>query len=187
MARNRNRRDLGDGCETSDNQAKQTQAFSNGTAIEVKTNYAGLGWLGTLLFVPCVFFSWRSPTGGPIVSAGFFIFSLVGIYLIISGATLRVDEQKIEAFSAFGLNRIFWSEITRVKTDYKNNYIVFESRNSERKIIKALCFTGTAYWKNNNKIEMLNLLREQCARRGISFEKCGDPWGGVSKNVRVRS
>lgn len=166
---------------------KQVQPFSNAKPLEVRTNYAWIGWVNMVLLLPCALFSWIHPTGGPIVGSIFLFFALMGLYLIVAGAVLRVDDEKIEAISIFGTYRMLWSEVAKLELDEQGSYLTFRGQNADPKAVKSLVFAGPGWWKSAGKIEMMVFLEAQCEKRGIPFDKRAKPSLGISKNVRVRS
>lgn len=160
---------------------EQLHPITSGQALEVRTNYAWIGWISLLFFLPCTFFSWNAPTGGPAVGSLFLFFVALGLYLISAQATLRVDEENIEAVSLYGRSRIEWREVTSVEMDEQGNSLCFAGIN------KRLCFSGPQYWKGKGRAEMLLFLEASCEKRRVPLETRAKPTLGGSKNTKVRS
>ncbi|MBW3636799.1 MAG: hypothetical protein KY445_10110 [Armatimonadetes bacterium] len=159
---------------------EQLKPMSSGEALEVKTNYGWIGWLAIILLLPCAFFSWHHPTGGPFVGSGFLFFAAIGFYLLGADGALRVNEETVEATSAFGRSRMEWSEVVAVKMDEQGGSLTFEG------VDKRIVFSGPSCWKNAGKAEMLLFLAARCEKRRIPFDIRAKPFFGGSKNVKVR-
>ena len=150
---------------------KPENPFPNAKPLEVRTNTAWVGWFCLLIFLPCAFFSWNHPTGGPSVASIFIFFAVLGVYLIFGEAVLRVDEEKIETKSVFATNSLLWSQVASVKMDEDELSLLFESVFTKSQNPKNLVFSGPQNWKKAGKIEMMLLLETQCHKRKIPFHK----------------
>lgn len=154
--------------------------LSNGTMPKVGTSYGWIGWVSIVVFSPCVFFSWHSRSGGPVVGCGFLLFVALGVYLVSSAATLQVDEERITASSLYGISRMEWSDVTSVQMDEMGTTLVFQGAD------KRLCFSGPNYWKSAGREEMLLFISAVCEKRGLVFDTRSKPTWGGSRNTRVR-
>ncbi len=157
---------------------EQTHPICSGTALEVRTSYAWIGWM-CLLFLPCTFFSWNAPSGGPVVGSIFLLFAALGLYLISAQAVLNVDEERVEATSLYGRSRIEWREVTSVEMDEQGNSVCFVGAN------KRLCFSGPQYWKGAGRAEMMLFLGATCEKHRVRFETRAKAVFGGSKNTKV--
>jgi hypothetical protein len=158
---------------------EELHPISGHTALEVKTNYAWVGWMCILLFVPCTYFSWTSPTGGPVVGSLFLLFALLGVYVVTAGSTLRVDEEKIETQSLYGLRRIYWADVKSVHVDEQGQYLSFQGDD------KCLRCDGPGVWKGADKEVMSLYLVASCEKRGLPFEYRSKLARRASKNTKV--
>lgn len=154
--------------------------ISGGGALEVRTNYGWIGWITIIFCGTCSVLSWHHPTGGPLVGLIFLFFGALGFYLLGADGTLRVNEETIDATSAYGRSRMGWSEVGAVKMDEQGNSLVFEGAD------KRIVFSGPSYWKNAGKAEMLLFLAAMCEKRRIPFDTRAKANFGGSKNAKVR-
>jgi len=162
---------------------QEAHPLSSGTALEVRTNTAWLGWVCIIICVTSSYFSWNARTGGPVVGALFLLFAMLGVYLLCAQAVLKVDEEKVEAISLFGRSRLDWREVRSVEIDEQGNYLSFMGEN--RGTDKRLCFNGPQHWKAAGRAEMLLFLAATCEKYGISYDTRAKPRFSGSKNTKM--
>lgn len=105
---------------------KNLHPMWSGGALEVRTIYGWIGWMNVVFCISGAFLAWNARTREPIAISIFLLFAALGVYLIAANATLRVNEETIEATSAFGRKRMEWSEVARVQLHEQGNSLFFQ-------------------------------------------------------------
>ena len=162
-------------------QVQGARPFNNGQGLEVKTNYASLGWFFFAFCVLSAVFSFQTRTGNLTISAFFAVFSLLGIYLVLAETTFSADSVCLRTRSFFGKSRLNWDEVQKVEIGRGGQSLFFDAGQ------KRLVLGGPATWRKRNRAEMMTFLKAECAQRNLEWRfTVATPFFG-SKNVRDNS
>lgn len=139
------------------------------TAFALKTPYKLIGLGSLLFFLPCTFFSWNHPTGGPATGSIFLGFSVLGIFLALSDVKYEVDERGITRRSLFKKSELRWEEMRSVEMMRGAMSIRFASEKASLEVL------GPANWGNDGAL-LMQFLQQQCEKYGVvlkHYEKVG--------------
>ncbi len=133
------------------------------TSFAHKTNNKPIGVVGLLFLLPCAFFSWNHPTGGPWVGAIFLFFAFLCVFLLLSDSRAEVDERGVRSFGLWQKGELRWDEIRRAEMMSGGGVICFYGEDETQ----AVSINGPTGWKESG--ELMLFLQSQFKRFGIEW------------------
>lgn len=133
------------------------------TSFSHKTNHKPIGVVGLLFLLPCAFFSWNHPTGGPWVGSLFLFFAALCAFVFASDSRAEVDERGVRSFGLWQKGELRWDEIRRAEMMTGGSVLCFYGENETQ----AVSINGPNDWKESG--ELMLFLQSQCNRFGIEW------------------
>ena len=148
--------------------APSLELIPTATMFTHQTVHKRLGLGSLVLWLPCAFFSWNHPTGGPLVGLGFLAFAALGVFLALCDARYQVDGRGVRVSTLFKTREMRWDEIRHAQM--ASAWVIYFEGDG-----KAVDIPGPANWSNGG--ELMLFLQTQ-------FKKFGIEWGDKERNWR---
>lgn len=127
------------------------------------SKYGLVGWVTVFLMLPCAFFSWNHPTGGPLIGSIFLLLALLGVVLLLCETKYEVDERGVRSQTRFKTAEMRWDEIRGAAMMRGAMGVRFSGERG------ALDILGPASWGNDGAL-LMQFLISQFERYGIAWE-----------------
>jgi hypothetical protein len=145
--------------------------------VTVRT-VAVIGWLCTLLFLPCSIAACVGGMWGAAVV--FLIFAAMGVYLILNSGTIEMTAECVSYSTPLGRYEVKWGEVKYIETDIQRQGIVLYGEG------KRLAIYGPGYWSGDDTTEMAMLLTAQLEQFQIETKETQKALWARSKNTKIR-
>jgi hypothetical protein len=141
-----------------------------------------LGWVSLILFLAVAMPILLSESGPHrnLLVLFFAIFSLGGLYLLLSSGPIEVNYNGVALITPLARYYIRWDEVELIETDSQGQAIVFRGAN------KCLPLLGPGWWSGKEKADVIEFIQAQIQERGITVKETGNAVFRITKNAKVR-
>jgi hypothetical protein len=140
-------------------------------------SYKIIAWVCVIFFFGCSVGAYSARQYGP--SAFFWVFILMGVYMLISAGAFELDEDGVSHKNLSGEYRMLWRDVQRIEFGTQGSLVLHGEG-------KRFVLPAPAVWSGPEKPKAFELLDRKIKELGITPYPSNVADYKIHKNVKVR-
>jgi hypothetical protein len=141
-------------------------------------SYKLIAWVDIIFFLGCSVGAYLAGQYGP--STFFWVFILMGVYMLMSSGMFELDEDGVSHKNVVGQYRMLWREVQRIEMGTQGSLVLHGEG-------KRFVLVPASFWSGPDKVEAFTLLDRKVKELAITPYPSNVADYKVHKNVKVQS
>ena len=140
-------------------------------------SYKVIAWVCVIFFLGCSAGAYQARQYAP--SAFFWVFILMGVYMLISAGSFELDNEGVSQRNMGGHYRMLWRDVQRIECGTQGTLVLHGDG-------KRFVLPSPAVWSGSDKPRAFELLDRKIKESGIAPYPSNVADYKIHKNVKVR-